>query len=70
MSYYQYLKVRLEDASQETVIEEMRKKISKEFGVTVVGQFVTVRWGDPMRSVTMVITDADDGIPYDDYEDK
>lgn len=56
----EYLKVEIAD-HQAKVIEEMRLKLSEKFGVTVVGQFVTVRWGKKLKQVTMVVTDVDTG---------
>ena len=67
-----FLDIKFADPSQEATVEEMRQLLAKQFGVTVVGQFVTVRWYDPrndprwnrtLRQVTMVVTDVDDGTP-------
>lgn len=61
-----YLDVEVHPA-QAATIEEMRKLLSEKFGVTVVGQFVTVRWNEgkgrskKLKQVTMVVIDADRG---------
>ena len=48
-----------------SLIEDMRRKLSKDFGITVSDNKVTVRWNrnDQLASVTMVIIDCDDGSP-------
>ena len=60
------------DPVQEELIEEMRQKVAKQFGVTVQGQFVTLRWSNglksPLKSVTMVVIDADDGVTFEDED--
>lgn len=44
---------------QEDVLEELREKLAKHFGVTVNGPYVTVRWKG--RSVSMIATSIDSG---------
>ena len=53
--------------SYEAVIEEMRTKLAENFGVTVQGTNVTVRWGKKhLSQVSMVITDVT--TPYEDEQ--
>jgi len=63
------------EAQARQIVEEMRKKLAATgMGVTVIGDTVCLRWYEgknPLISVTMKITDVDNGEPeFDDDEDK
>lgn len=57
----------------EPTVEQLRKQLAKEFGVTVQGPYVTVRWyeGETLKQVSMIIYDVHDPDNEPDYgEDK
>lgn len=47
----------------EPILEELRKKIATIAGVTLMGNRLTVRWGDGecLKDVHMIILSVDDG---------
>ncbi len=51
-----------EDPRAGAIMEELRLKVSKEFGVTVVGPYVTLRFGHGKRhvQVSMQVTSITD----------
>jgi predicted NUDIX family NTP pyrophosphohydrolase len=68
-------KTKFENPEAAKIVEAMRQKLAKEFGVTVQGSIVTVRWYEqkdgPLVSVSMSIHDVDNGeADWNDFEDK
>ena len=55
------------------LVESMRKQLATLYGVTVVGDTVTLRWYEkkdgPLVSISMKIYDVDNG-EYEEFEDK
>jgi len=70
-------KTKFENEHAEYLVDRMYEKLVKEFGVTVQGSVVTLRFYEkkdgPLIQISMVISDVDDGErdPEDyDHEDK
>jgi len=69
-------KTKFENPEATKLVEAMRKKLANEFGVTIQGSIVTVRWseqkGGPLLSISMSIHDIDNGQEdcWNDFEDK
>jgi hypothetical protein len=51
------------------VLEEMRKRIALVAGITLVGNRLTIRFGDPLCDVHMVILEVEDGQPETELSD-
>jgi hypothetical protein len=50
--------------SARDTVDELRNQIRNGgAGITIQYPFVTIRWGDPLKSVTMVIVEVDNGVP-------
>lgn len=51
------------EPEEEQILEEMRKHCAKEFGVTLTGNRLTLRWyrGGKLVHVHMIIEHVDDG---------
>ena len=66
-------KTKFENPVAQEIVEAMRVKLGKEFGVTVQGSLVTVRWyplsKDELATVTMAICNVDDGTPDPAYDE-
>ena len=66
-----WLRVDCREVAQEETIEEMRKRVASRFGVTVQGQFVTLRWygeDKAFKEVQMVVIAADDGRSFNEED--
>lgn len=60
-----------EDPLADEMLEEMRKILAQSFGVTVVGPYVTLRWGRSLKQVSMVaISVTDDDMREEPEENK
>jgi hypothetical protein len=58
-------KTEFKNKKAEKIVEKLRNKLSKEFGVTIQGSIVTLRYSEknsPLIEISMVITNIDDGI--------
>ena len=67
-------KTKFEKQHAKALVEKMRQRLGKEFGVTVQGSCITLRWSEkkdgPLIQISMVIYDVDDGIWTEDTDNK
>lgn len=58
-----HVRIKLESSVQERVLEELRQKIARDFGVTLIGPYLTLRWtmDGKHRQASFIATDVSSG---------